>query len=86
MEGRDIGSVVFQILLLNYIDASPEVRAQRRRGEGGVDDLTESDKLDSSRKVSPLVIPEDAFVIDTSEMNLDEVVDKVISEFKFQRI
>ena len=36
--------------------------------------------MDSSRKVSPLVIPEDAVVIDTSEMNLDEVVDKVISE------
>ena len=81
MEGRDIGSVVFPDTPFKfYIDASPEVRAQRRRGEGGVDDLAERDKLDSSRKVSPLVIPEDAVVIDTSEMNLDEVVDKVISE------
>ena len=81
MEGRDIGSVVFpETPFKFYIDASPEVRALRRRGEGGVDDLIARDKLDSSRKVSPLVIPEDAFVIDTSEMNLDEVVEKVLSE------
>ena len=42
--------------------------------------ILERDKLDSSRKVSPLVIPEDAFVIDTSEMDLNEVVEKVLSE------
>jgi len=81
MEGRDIGSVVFPDTPYKfYIDASPEVRAKRRQGEGGQDDLSARDKLDSSRKVSPLVIPKDSFVIDTSDMNLDEVVEKVMAE------
>jgi cytidylate kinase len=81
MEGRDIGSVVFPDTPFKfYIDASPEVRAKRRQGEGGQDDLLVRDKLDASRKVSPLVIPKDSFFIDTSHMKLNEVVDKVMAE------
>ena len=85
MEGRDIGSVVFPDTPFKfYIDASPEVRAKRRQGEGGQDDLLVRDELDSSRKVSPLVIPSDSYFIDTSHMKLNEVVDKVMAELSLR--
>lgn len=83
MEGRDIGSVVFpETPYKFYIDASVEVRTKRRMAEGGRDDLNKRDKIDSSRKVSPLLIAEDACVIDTSEMDLDQVVQAVFNELK----
>jgi len=79
MEGRDIGSVVFpETPFKFYIDASPEVRAARRRDEGISDDLAKRDATDSRRKTSPLVIADDAQVIDTSEMGIDEVVALVL--------
>jgi len=83
MEGRDIGSVVFpETPYKFYIDASVEVRAQRRMAEGGSDDLEKRDRIDASRKVSPLRIPDDACVIDTSEMDVDQVVTEVLNELK----
>lgn len=79
MEGRDIGSVVFSETPYKfYIDASSEVRAARRKAEGIDDDLERRDAIDSARKASPLVVPEDAVVIDTSEMNMAAVVDAVL--------
>lgn len=79
MEGRDIGSVVFpETPYKFYIDASPEVRAARRRGEGITDDLAKRDATDSGRKASPLVAAEGAIVIDTSEMDFESVVAAVI--------
>ena len=92
MDGRDIGSVVFPNADIKlFLTASDTVRANRRFEEminNGLsvsydeilNNIRNRDKLDSSRKVSPLVIPEDAFVIDTSEMDLNEVVEKVLSE------
>ena len=78
MEGRDIGSVVFPDTPNKfYIDASPEVREQRRRAEGIDDSIAARDKMDSSRKASPLVIPEDATVVDSSDLSIEEVVEKV---------
>ncbi len=83
MEGRDIGSVVFPDTPFKfYIDASPEVREQRRRAEGIEDSILARDKIDSSRKASPLVIPEDATVVDSSYMGIDEVVDAVLSAIR----
>lgn len=80
MEGRDIGSVVFPDTPFKfYIDASPEVRAQRRRAEGIEDSIAARDRIDSSRKASPLVISEDATVVDSSHMGIDEVVAAVLS-------
>lgn len=80
MEGRDIGSVVFPDTPYKfYIDASPEVREQRRRAEGIEDSIAARDKIDSSRKASPLVIPDDAQVVDSSELGIDEVVDEVLA-------
>lgn len=79
MEGRDIGSVVFPDAKHKfYIDASEEVRARRRREQGHADSIGERDRLDSTRKNSPLVVAGDAVVIDSSEMTLDEVVEAVM--------
>ena len=83
MEGRDIGSVVFPDTTHKfYIDASPEVREARRRAEGIVDSIAQRDRIDSSRKASPLVIPDDAMVIDSSELGIDEVVGSVLERIR----
>lgn len=75
MEGRDIGSVVFpETPYKFYIEASEEVRRQRRAAEGQVDAVAERDRQDSSRKTSPLTIAEGAMVIDSSEMHVEQVV------------
>jgi len=83
MEGRDIGSVVFPNTPFKmYIDASEEVRAARRKAEGIDDSLVERDKKDSERKVSPLMVADGAVVIDSSEMNIDEVVAAAVKVLK----
>jgi len=80
MEGRDIGSVVFPDSPLKfYIDASEEVRSSRRRAQGHADQVAERDRLDSTRKNSPLIIPEGAIVIDNSHLTLEEAVQRVLS-------
>lgn len=90
MEGRDIGSVVFPDARWKFfLDASPEVRAQRRHAElvaagkslelGAVlTDLRDRDAKDSGRAVAPLKCPADAKVIDSSRLGIDEVVQKII--------
>ena len=87
MEGRDIGSVVFpETPLKFYIDASPEVRAQRRAAQGQQDDLVKRDTTDSSRKASPLMIAKDAQIIDTSFLTIDGVVDEIVRHLKSKGI
>ena len=77
-EGRDIGSVVFPDTPHKfYLDASPEVRRQRRAAQGLNDSIEKRDKLDSSRANAPLKIASGAHVIDTSHLTLEGVVDKV---------
>ena len=79
MEGRDIGSVVFpETPFKFYLDASPEERARRRAGEGAVDSVAERDRIDSTRATAPLTIPKGATVIDTTHLNLDEVIKAVL--------
>jgi cytidylate kinase len=83
MEGRDIGSVVFPDTPFKfYIDASPEVRLRRRAGQGERDHIAKRDRADSSRLTSPLVIANDAEVIDTSELAIEEVVNEIITRLK----
>ncbi|MEI6322949.1 MAG: (d)CMP kinase [bacterium] len=83
MEGRDIGSVVFPDTPYKfYLDASPEERARRRAREGLVDSVSERDRLDSTRATAPLKIPEGATVIDTTELNLQQVIEAVLSRLK----
>lgn len=90
-EGRDQGSVVFPNAEIKfYLDASAEVRARRRadqlRENGRVIDveilrrqIVDRDRQDSSRKDGPLICPDDATRIDTSDMTLDEVIDDLVS-------
>ena len=85
MEGRDIGSVVFPDTPFKlYIDASEEVRLARRSAEGLADVVSKRDAEDSKRKTSPLVVADGAAVIDSSEMNIDEVVDEALSRLRAQ--
>ena len=83
MEGRDIGSVVFPDTPYKfYIDASPEVRSQRRALQGEHDAIAVRDHADSSRLASPLVVAKDAEVIDTSNMSIAAVVDEIVRQLK----
>jgi cytidylate kinase len=89
VEGRDIGSVVLPDASLKlYITADPEARAARRAAENGQDvsatqeKLVKRDQADSTRKVSPLEMAADAMLLDTTHMNLDEVVDHVLGLVK----
>jgi CMP/dCMP kinase len=86
MEGRDIGTVVFPDARLKvYLDASPEIRAARRSKEVAdlsyesvASDLARRDALDQNRAHDPLTISEDACVIDTSHLNVEEIVECIL--------
>ena len=89
VEGRDIGTVVLSDAPVKiFMTASAEVRAQRRYDqdlEAGRDadyeavlaDVKRRDEADSSRKTSPLRPAEDAVIVDTGEMDIDEVLEKL---------
>ena len=85
-EGRDCGTVVFpEAPLKIYLTARSEARAQRRAAEEGISveetakAQAERDHQDTTRKAAPLQVPEQAHVIDTSTMDLNQVVEKVRS-------
>lgn len=83
VEGRDIGSVVFpETRYKFYVDASPEVRLRRRAAQGERDEITMRDRADFSRSVSPLVIAEDAHVIDTSYLTIEKVVQVITARLR----
>ena len=80
MEGRDIGSIVFPDATVKvFLDARPEVRAERRAGETSqpaevvADQIRERDQRDRTRSESPLVQAPDAVYVDTSGLSIDEV-------------
>jgi cytidylate kinase len=89
MVGRDIGTVVLpEAHLKLYLDASVETRAKRRylesleRGENpDYDEILRSlkmrDRIDSTRDLAPLKPAADALVLDTTEMSIDEVLERV---------
>jgi len=86
VEGRDIGTVVVPDADLKvFLTASAEARAQRRSAEQPAADvvatqaeLARRDAFDSLRKASPLVQAEDAVVLDTTELGIDQVVEKLL--------
>ncbi|MEQ1851738.1 MAG: (d)CMP kinase [Chthoniobacteraceae bacterium] len=87
MEGRDIGSVVFPRTPFKfYIDASLEVRAVRRARQGLSDRIGARDQQDRSRYMSPLVIAEDAHVVDSSHLTIDGVVGEIIGRLKLKSL
>ena len=78
MEGRDIGSVIFPNANCRFfLHADPVERAKRREKEGRKDSIAERDRLDSSRKTSPLTCPAGAIDIDSTFLSLDQVVEKM---------
>lgn len=89
-DGRDMGTVVFTDAQHKvFLTASPEIRAQRRHKqliEKGVDarishllkSIIERDERDRTRTVAPLVPAEGAFVVDSSELTIDEVVQQIL--------
>ena len=89
VEGRDMGSVVFQDADLKiYLDASESIRSKRRLAQSGskesMEDLRNRDLRDINRKNSPLVIPEDALVIDNENMTIEDVIKKIKENLKLQ--
>lgn len=91
VEGRDIGTVVLpESVNKFFLTAAPEIRAHRRfiqllnagdRPSYGkiLQEIKERDRVDQSRKISPLLPAKDAKVIDTSNLALEEVVDRMMS-------
>ena len=85
LEGRDIGSVVFPDAVLKvYLNARPEVRAERRAAEvSDLDyetvaaDMARRDALDQGRENAPLMRADGALELDTSDMTVDEIVDEL---------
>ena len=83
LEGRDIGTVVFPDAVLKvYLNARPEVRAERRAAEvTDLDyetvaaDMARRDALDQGRETAPLRRADGAFELDTSDLTVDEIVD-----------
>jgi len=92
MDGRDIGTVVFPDADLKfYLDASAEERGRRRylelRAKGmDVDraritqEIEQRDRQDSGREIAPLKQADDALLIDSSSMAIDEVLSRMVSE------
>ena len=86
LDGRDIGSVILpEAKIKFFIDAKPEIRAKRRyaelkslsaeiQEETILDDLIKRDKADRTRHIAPLKRVPDAFFIDSSALNADEVL------------
>lgn len=93
-DGRDMGTVVFKDADLKiFLTASPDERAKRRfkqlkeKGYNGslgrlTEDIRARDEKDANRKVAPLIPAEDAVLVDTTEMSVEEVVSRVMSEIK----
>ena len=90
MEGRDIGTVVFPNANVKiYLDAAAEERARRRvlqNQEKGIESsyeevlegIKDRDKRDSTREIAPLKKAEDAIYVDSTNLSIEQVVEKII--------
>ncbi len=93
-DGRDMGTVVFpEAQLKIFLTASAEIRGERRLNQlkergisanlrGLIRDIEERDARDMQRKDAPLVPADDAIIIDTSELSIDEVVNRVLEAYQ----
>ncbi len=98
LDGRDIGTIVFPNADVKFfLTAKPEARARRRYEEDSAKgcatsyeqtfaEIKERDERDVSREDSPLMIAEDAVVIDTSELDLSEVFTQMLNVLKEKTI
>jgi CMP/dCMP kinase len=94
LEGRDTGTVVFPNADLKFfLTAGPEERAQRRYEEDRLrvrdatyeetlDDINTRDRRDSTRQDSPLAIAQDAIVIDSTELSIEDVFERMLEEVR----
>lgn len=94
MEGRDIGSKVFPDAQLKiYLDASVEERAKRRYlqlKEMGIEEnlekikkeIIERDQKDKNREIAPLIKGDDYYYLDTTNLTINQVVEKIINLYK----
>ncbi|HYB97924.1 MAG TPA: (d)CMP kinase [Candidatus Limnocylindrales bacterium] len=98
VEGRDIGTVIFPDADLKvFLDADPEERARRRSLELAAKqsgdaaaatvarEMAERDRRDSTRPVAPLAAAPDAVVLDTTRLEIDQVVSKILAEVALRR-
>lgn len=98
MEGRDIGTVVFPNADVKiYLDATAEERAKRRvlqNKEKGIESsyeevlngIKDRDKRDTTRKIAPLKKAEDAIYLDSTNLNIEQVVEKIIKIINEKRV
>ncbi len=78
MDGRDIGSAIFPNADFRFfLSADSSERERRRERQGQEDRVAERDRLDSSRKASPLTRPTDSVHIDTTRMTVAEVAERM---------
>ena len=97
MEGRDIGTVVFPNADVKiYLECSVEERAKRRykqNQEKGINctyeevlqSIIERNRLETERDIAPLVKADDAVLVDSSDLSIDEVVQKIVQIIKERR-
>ena len=92
-EGRDTTTVVFPHAFKVYLDANINERARRRllelqeKGiqttlEEQMEEISRRDKLDSEREASPLLQHKDAVVVDTTDLTIEQEVERVVQFFK----
>ena len=93
-DGRDMSTVIFpQAKLKVFLTARVEIRAQRRHKQliskgisANIDiltkDLVDRDGLDTSRQTAPLIKTADAFLLDTSEMGIEQAVQTILTWYK----
>jgi cytidylate kinase len=93
-DGRDVGSVVFPYAEYKFfITASVEIRAQRWLKDQEKYDkhfsldeaiaiITDRDERDKARTIAPLIIPHNAIIIDTSDLTIDQTIEKMLNYIK----
>ncbi len=91
VDGRDAGSVVFPAADIKFfLTASVEIRSERWRQEQikigndysreeAIEKINERDQRDRERELAPLIIPDDAIVVDNSQITVDQTVEKMLS-------
>lgn len=94
MEGRDIGTCVFPDAKIKFfLTASPLVRAKRRLAQGGeapdgatveavAAEIAARDEMDSKRPIAPLKQAEDAILIDSSELSIEQTLEKILTHIQ----
>ena len=93
-DGRDMGTIIFpEAALKVFLQASPKVRAERRANQlkdkgmsvimhDLLKQIQQRDEEDTNRKISPLKPADDSLVIDTSNLSIKEVEERVMENFK----